>query len=72
MDIDEVFRRAALARNTDVESYKMEIAAAIDMCYASGDPKVEAELEKLFMTKPSPEEFIKKVVLKDDKKSRTS
>lgn len=71
MDIDEVFKRAAKARSTDAESYKREIALTIDRCYDTDDPKVLAELEKLFPEKPSPEQFIKKLVYMINKKMQS-
>ncbi len=61
MGIDEVFKRAAAARNMDVESYRREISAAIDRCYESSETNVQKFLADNFASRPSPEEFILKL-----------
>ena len=49
MGIDEVFKRAAAARNMDVESYRREISAAIDRCYESSETNVQKFLADNFI-----------------------
>lgn len=62
MDITGLIACAAEGFGTDKESFKSEISYAIDRCYESDDPEVAFRLQRLFPKKPSPEEFILRLV----------
>jgi len=63
MKIEDIFNQAATTRGVKPDSYKNEIAAVIDICYNSNDPKILEKLNKLFPTKPTPQEFVSQLII---------